>query len=94
MIERKLTRDEKAYKTMEAVAHMLMATSKNGTHYTVEDCYLDMGQDWTWTTICRVGEWACQVLSPRQWGDIVKAETPLDLARCVDDIKSGEYFHE
>jgi len=90
---RTLVRNEKAYKNMMAVAKMLEALSPNEATYTVEDTYLDYGQDWMWTTIiCRKDNSSCQILSPRQWKMIEKAETLEYLVLCVEDIRNDKYF--
>ena len=94
MEKRVIRINEREYKKFEAVAKMLEAMSEKGARYIVKDVYLDFGQDWMWTTICRTGEWGCQILSPRQWEDIMMAQTSQDLAKIVDDIRAGKYFHE
>ena len=91
-MERTLNRSEKAYKNMVAVAKMLEAVSANDAQYTVQDVYFDFGQDWMWTTICRRGYSECQILSPRQWKDIIFAETIEDLTACANDIRNDKYF--
>lgn len=91
--ERVLKRSESAYKNMEAAARLLSAFSKNGYTYTVEDVYLDFGQDWMWTTITRPSEWGgVQVLSPREWQEIVLADSPSALAEAVEGVMDGKYF--
>lgn len=82
------------YKNLLAVAAVLQATSKNKARYLVEDVYFDLGQDWAWTTICREGYMDCQILSPRQWEDIICANTVEDIFKCVNDIKGGKYFND
>lgn len=83
---------ESMYKKLTVVAAMLTYDSAHDATYVVEDVYLDLGQDWMWTTICRRGYRECQVLSPRQWEDIDFAETLDELLRCVRNIQHGEYF--
>lgn len=91
--ERVLKRSESAYKNMEAAARLLSAFSKNGYTYTVEDVYLDYGRDWMWTTIMRPSDWGgVQVLSPREWEEIVLADSPLVLAAAVEGVMDGKYF--
>lgn len=95
---RKLSRDEKGYKNLDAVAKLLEASSANGYHYWVDDCYFDYGQDWWWSTIlCRgnygnhgIDSW--QVLSPREWELVVGADGLDDLVNAVKDIVSDKYF--
>lgn len=93
-MERKLNRGEQAYKNMEAVARMLEATSRNGAKYVVKDTFLDYGQGWEWTTICRRGFRECQVLCPRDWKTIFAAETIGDLAQAAETVKAGKYFND
>lgn len=87
-----IIRDDKQLKKFEAVAKMLEAFSAHDAEYIVQDVYLDFGQDWMWTTICRRGYRECQVLCPRDWQKIVEAQTPSELAEVVDLIRNGEYF--
>ena len=93
-MERTLERTERAYKNMEAVAKMLEATSENGARYEVEDVYLDIGQNWMWTTICRKDYRECQVLYPRQWKDICMATTLEELAQAAEAVKADKYFND
>lgn len=93
-MERVLSREETAYKNMEAVAKLLEVTSKNGARYEVEDVYLDLGQEWMWTTICRRGFSECQVLNPREWEAICLADTITALAQVAEIIKHGKYFND
>ena len=83
---------EFTYLKFELVADMLKFDSKHNADYIVQDVYLDLGQDWMWTTICRVGYRECQVLSPREWEDIVNSNSLEELVRCVRIIQNGEYF--
>lgn len=92
MTERTLWNDEKAYKNMVAIAKMLEATSKHDAQYIVKDVYLDIGQDWMWTTICRRGYLECQVLCPRDWKRIVSADSIKELAEVAEVIKTDKYF--
>lgn len=80
------------YKKLEAVAKMLEVVSPHKAIYEVSDTYFDLGQDWVWTTIIRYGYRECQILSPKQWGNILMAETIADLTAAVEDIRNDEYF--
>ena len=65
--------DSREYQLLKKVAKKLNQDSSNKHKYYVKDVYLDYGQDWMWTTIC--DETAqCQVLSPRQWKEILNEE--------------------
>ena len=91
MTERIISFNEPEYKRFKAVAAMLEAYSKHGAIYVVKDVYLDIGQDWMWTTICREG---CQVLCPRDWKAIMSAETPEKLSSVITTIRSDKYFDD
>ena len=93
-MERTLNRNEIGYKNLKAVAAMLEALSANGAKYVVQDVYLDLGQDWMWTTICRRGWRECQVLNPRDWKRIVVATTANELAEVVEAIRTDKYFND
>ena len=80
------------YKNLETAAVMLELLSPNGAKYKVEEVYFDIGQDWMWTTICRYGFRECQVLSPRDWSDILLADSSNELGAVVLDIRNGKYF--
>lgn len=83
---------ESGYNKLNAVASVLTACSKSNATYVVRDVYYDLGLDWMWTTICREGYRDCQILSPRQWEDIILADSVDDLFKCVNDIRHGKWF--
>lgn len=94
-VERTFNADEREYKNLKAVAAILTAVSPNKKIYRVEDVYFDYGQNWMWTTISTDSKWGgVQVLSPRQWFDIVTAETVAQLAECVEDVRNDKYFSD
>ena len=84
--------DTLGYKNLVAVAKILEALSPNNAEYKVETVYFDLGQEWRWTTICRYRYEECQVLSPKQWGDVVLACGMEDITKVVEDIRNDEYF--
>lgn len=94
MTERIINPTETIYKNFEIVAKLLEAISPNNKKYVVENTYLDYGQDWKWTTIIREDKtWGgVQVLSPRDWEEIVNATTLAELGKITDDIRNGKYF--
>lgn len=92
MTERVIRINEPEYKKLTAVAAALEMLSPNGAQYVVEDVYLDYGQDWKWTTICRHGYQECQILCPRDWQDIMVIENSNDLALVIDHIRNDDYF--
>lgn len=86
--------NEFGYKNLVAAAGMLAAFSKNNARYVVRDVYFDLGQNWMWTTICREGYNDCQVLSPREWENIIFSTNVNELAEAVKDIQNGKYFSD
>lgn len=89
-----IKRSDRAYENLLAVAAVLQATSKNEAKYVVRDVYFDFGQNWMWTTICREGYHDCQILSPRQWEEIILSTAASDLFECVKDIQEDKYFND
>lgn len=88
--------DAKAYDNMIEVAGMLTKDSFNGWNYEVEDCYLDYGQKWMWTTIIAYDETghSHQVLNPREWKIIVNANNEDELREITNEIQSDKYFQD
>ena len=81
-------------KKLRAVAKMLEAVSPNDYDYEVEGTFFDYGQGWMWTTIiCRnyyeegVSSW--QAINPKQWNDILEAETVDELCKVTNEIRDG-----
>ena len=91
---RVLKPEETEYKNLLASAKVMEAFSKHDARYIVQDVYLDLGQDWMWTTICRRGHFECQVLSPRDWSEIVTASTPEELVKAVRNVMNGKYYND
>lgn len=72
-----LSPDSNEHYRMEMFAKMLNRDSPNKHFYHVKDVYLDIGLDWMWTTI--IDETAqCQVLSPRDWFEILNDQRSLE----------------
>ena len=92
MKKRVLKSEEREYKNLVAAAALLEAVSKNDATYVVRDVYLDLGQGWMWTTICREGFRECQVLYPRDWEKIVTASTVVEIGTAVLSVMSDKYF--
>lgn len=92
MTERVISKNEREYKNLEFVAKALEISSPNNAQYIVEDVYLDFGQRWMWTTIVRRGFRECQVLSPREWEEIMLADGVRELAEIAEEIRNGDYF--
>ena len=92
MNERILSKSEIEYSKLETVARMLESKSPNKAQYVIEDVYLDFGANWMWTTIIRKGYRECQVLSPREWKDIMLADSFTELEQIADDIRNDKWF--
>lgn len=92
MDERILSKSEIEYSKLETVARMLESKSPNKAQYVLEDVYLDFGANWMWTTIIRKGYRECQVLSPREWEDIMLADSFTELEQITDDIRNDKWF--
>ena len=89
-----LPQDSAEYSNMEAFCKILNNDSPNKYHYRVGETYLDFGQNWVWTTILN-DTTGGQVLTPREWLDIVNGENLFDLAKehfadkyCQDRIRN------
>lgn len=93
-MERILKSEEQGYKNLVASAKIMEAFSTHNARYIVQDVYLDLGQDWMWTTICRRGHFECQVLCPRDWRKIVLASTPEELVQAVREVMNGKYYND
>lgn len=89
-----IKRNSDEYRKFEMVASMLEYESPSHQIYMVQDVYFDYGQDWMWTTITSLGgKWGgVQVLNPRQWEDIMFADSLEELVKVVRDIRSDKYF--
>lgn len=77
---------------MRTTAELLNTFTTKNVEYTVEDTWLDYGAKWAWTTIIENNNEedaifpTCQILTPRQWKQIVSAETPSELATIAEEI--------
>jgi hypothetical protein len=88
-----LERDSLEFRQLELVAQALTKQSKKGRKYYVQDTYLDYGQDWRFTTICYNSSMGgVQILSPRQWKEIVSMDYSLN--DIIKDIKEDKYFND
>ena len=77
---------------MKVVADRLTQISPNHAIYTVEDTYLDYGRGWKWTNIIRRGYMDCQVLTPKQWEDVLTCNSFSDLDIVIQEIIDYPYF--
>ena len=93
-MERVIKAYEPCYQNLLAVAALLQATSAHGARYIVEDVYLDYGQNWMWTTICREGYMDCQVLNPREWQEIILADSIDEICKAAKMVKDGKWFND
>ena len=95
MTEQILEKGSREYTKLEIIASELTYHSKHGYQYKVEDTYLDFGQNWKWTTICRDSDWGgVQVLSPREWKEIMDAVDLNALQLVYDSIVNDKYFSD
>ena len=94
MMERTLNYGEREYKNLVAAAMIMEAFSKHDARYTVQTTYLDFGQDWKWTTICRKDYMECQVLCPRDWKKITSATTVQELCEAVQETMLDKYYSD
>ena len=83
--------DEKLYMRMEAIASILTIYSPHNANYIVENVYYDYGQNWMWTTIVRHGYNECQILYPRDWQNIIEADTEEKLHKVIKDLMNDDY---
>ena len=90
----KRVEEYKYIRKLELVAKMLEMESPNEATYEVENVYFDFGQDWWWTTIVRYGYKECQVLNPKEWEQIILAETAEELVNIVKEIRSDRFFSD
>lgn len=67
------TEDQEEYQNIKEFCQLLNDMSPNKHTYIVKNIYLDFGQDWLWTTISDITV-GCQVLSPRDWLEIVNRD--------------------
>ena len=88
--QRTFDQDSEEFKRLQEVAVALTKQSPNKHFYTVEDVYLDYGQDWKWTTIVDTSN-GVQILSPRDWFDIVNSTPTADV---VNTLINGDYWQD
>lgn len=88
------TRGSDEHKKLEAAATMLTVFNDKGNSYYVRDVYFDYGQNWIWTTIIAENEngfcQSWQAVSPREWAQIVMADTTVELCDVVNKILEDE----
>ena len=82
--------DTDEYARLKTASVVLTAVSPKHITYTVEDTYFDFGQDWMWTTI--IDSRDVQILSPRDWEEVVLATTADELLDAVKNIMNDKYF--
>lgn len=93
MRSRTFTKSDREYMKLQTLADMMSMESPNGYKYNVVDCYLDFGANMVWTTICYDNEWGgVQVLSPREWEEIICSDSVMDIYNCYQRIRQGEYW--
>ena len=81
------TEDMEEYQNLKEFSDLLTKLSPNNYTYIVRNVYLDIGQDWMWTTICNK-EKGYQAISPREWFEIVNREKSYE--DIVNTLEGGE----
>ena len=85
------TKDSKEYQNIQEFCNLLNELSPNRHFYCIKNVYLDAGQNWMWTTI--VDETAdCQVLSPKEWFDIVNRD--YDYNKIAQEFFKDKYCQD
>ena len=88
--ERTFDQDSEEFKRLQEVAVALTRQSPNKHFYTVRDVYLDYSQDWKCTTIVDTSN-GVQILSPRDWFDIVNSTPTADI---VNTLINGDNWQD
>lgn len=86
--------EEPEYKKLVAASKIMEAFSKHDAKYVIEDVWMDLGQGISWSTICRRGHFECQVLYPRDWWNITRAETTDELMEAVNIVMTDKYWND
>ena len=82
---------------LELVASILTKESGKGRKYEVKDTWMDYGSQLAWTTIIYTDpddNYGVQILSPKEWADLLNAEDDDELNQVIDQITSGEYWSD
>lgn len=83
----------KEFKKLDLMAKVLTGMSATGTVYFVGNTYLDLGQDWMWTTIIAHtpnGD-SYQALSPREWEEVLLCESMVEMAQIAEEHFEDKY---
>lgn len=79
--------DSEEYYSLKEFAELLTKNSPNKEIYIVGDCYLDIGQNWMWTTILNKTK-GYQAICSSEWFDIVNRE---DFNTILNDWLNDKY---
>ena len=82
---------------LELVASILTKESGKGRKYEVKDTWIDYGAQIAWTTIIYTDpddNYGVQILSPKEWADLLNAEDDDEINQVIDGITSGEYWSD
>lgn len=82
---------------LELVASILTKESGKGRKYEVKDTWMDYGAQIAWTTIIYTDpddNYGVQILSPKEWADLLNAENDDEINQVIDGITSGEYWSD
>lgn len=88
--ERTFDPESEEYQRLKNVAKALEKQSPNKHTYIVKDVYLDIGQNWMWTTIIDITV-DYQILCPRDWLDIVNGTSVNDI---IKTLVNGNYWQD
>lgn len=82
---------------LELVASILTKESGKGRKYEVTDTWMDYGSQLAWTTITYTDpddNYGVQILSPKEWADLLNAENDDEINQVIDQITSDEYWSD
>ena len=82
---------------LELVASILTKESGKGRKYEVKDTWMDYGSQLAWTTIIYTDpddNYGVQILSPKEWADLLNAENDDEINQVIDQITSSEYWSD
>lgn len=90
-MSRVFTSDTEEYGKLKAFCDRLNKVSPNKHVYIIKDIYMDYGADIMWSTIIDTTA-GCQVLSPRDWDNIIYELESLD--ELEKDFFSDKYCQD
>ena len=78
---------------LKLACYELEQLSPNGTRYTVEDIYFDVGLNWRYSGIVahRRDGASWQALNPRQYEDVIQS---MDIRKTCEGIVRDKYWYD